>query len=91
MSDLFKRIEQIVQGFFYELVKELHTIGAGPKPILVKNLSVEKLTRGTAEAESDVLRERAQAIGKVIRSEDGIGRAVNLIGKISNNFHNVYL
>jgi len=71
--------------------KRVQAIGAGPKPILVKNLSVEKLTRGMAEAESDALRERAQAIGKVIRSEDGIGRAVNLIGKISNNFHNVYL
>jgi sterol 3beta-glucosyltransferase len=71
--------------------KRVQAIGAGPKPILVKNLSVEKLTGGMAEAESDALRERAQAIGKVIRSEDGIGRAVNLIGKISNNFHNVYL
>ena len=61
--------------------KRVHAIGAGPKPIPVKNLSVEKLTRAMAEAESDALRERAQAIGQEIRNEDGIGRAVKLIEK----------
>jgi sterol 3beta-glucosyltransferase len=67
--------------------KRVHEIGAGPKPILVKNLSVDKLIRAMAEAESPAIRERAQAIGQKIRSEDGIGRAVGLIESYSNNFH----
>lgn len=71
--------------------KRVQAIGAGPKPILVKNLSVEKLTRAIAEAESKVLRERAKAIGQEIRSDDGIDRAVILIEKISNDFHSNHL
>jgi sterol 3beta-glucosyltransferase len=67
--------------------KRVQAIGAGPKPILVKNLSVEKLTRAMAEAESDALRERAHAIGQEIKSEGGVGGAVELIEKFSNNFH----
>jgi sterol 3beta-glucosyltransferase len=67
--------------------RRAHAIGAGPKPILVKNLSVDKLTRAIADAESYALLECAQAIGQEIRSEDGIGKAMDLIGKYSNNFH----
>ena len=71
--------------------KRVRAIGAGPKPILVKNLSVKKLTRAMAEAGSDALHERAQAIGQEIRSEDGIGRAVKLIEKLSADFHGDHL
>lgn len=71
--------------------KRVHAIGAGPKPVLVRNLSVEKLTRAIAEAERDALRERAQAFGQAIRSEDGIGSAVKLIEKYSNEFHRGHL
>jgi sterol 3beta-glucosyltransferase len=71
--------------------RRVHAIGAGPKPILVKNLSVEKLTRAMAEAESDVLCEQAQAIGHEIRSEDGVASAIKLIEKYSNDFHSVHL
>jgi sterol 3beta-glucosyltransferase len=69
--------------------KRVQAIGAGPKPILVKNLSVEKLT--AAIAESDALHERVQTIGWQIRSEDGISRAVHLIEKYSNDFHRDHL
>jgi len=68
--------------------KRVHAIGAGPKPILVKKLTPDRLTHAIAEAEGDVLQERAQAIGQEIRSEDGVGRAINLIEKFSNDFHN---
>jgi sterol 3beta-glucosyltransferase len=68
--------------------KRVHAIGVGPKPILVKNLSVESLTKAIAEAESDSLRERAQLIGQKIRTEDGVDEAVRLIEKYSNDFHN---
>ncbi len=57
----------------------VHAIGAGPKPILVKNLSVERLTDAIVEAGSKSLRERAESIGQKIRSEDGVGQAVQFI------------
>lgn len=64
----------------------VHAIGAGPKPILVKNLSVEKLTQAIAGAESNVVRERAQAVGQRIRSEDGVKSAVELIEAYRSGF-----
>jgi len=59
--------------------RQVHAVGAGPKPILVKNLSVEKLTQAIAEAEEEAVRKRAQKIGRNIRNEDGIGSAVRFI------------
>jgi sterol 3beta-glucosyltransferase len=67
--------------------RRVHAIGAGPRPILVKKLSFGRLTRAIAEAETNAVRERAQAIGRAIRSEDGVGRAVQWIEKYSNDFH----
>ena len=64
----------------------VHAIGAGPKPILVNNLSVENLMRAIAEAESDAVCERAQGIGQRIRSEDGVKNAVELIEIYSQKF-----
>jgi sterol 3beta-glucosyltransferase len=57
----------------------VHAIGAGPKPILVKNLSAKKLALTIAEAELSAVRERAQFIGQRIRREDGVKDAVELI------------
>jgi sterol 3beta-glucosyltransferase len=68
--------------------KRVQAIGAGPKPILVKKLTVENLRRAIAEAEGEVLHERAHAIGQAIRSEDGVSSALNLIEKFSNDYHN---
>ncbi|NJN79435.1 MAG: hypothetical protein HC797_02645 [Anaerolineales bacterium] len=62
--------------------------GAGPKPILVKNLSVEKLAQAIVEAESNVIRQQAQAIGQVIRGEDGVGEAIRLIESYVFEFEN---
>lgn len=71
--------------------KRIQAIGAGPKPILVKALSLEKLTRAIARAEQEALRERAQAIGQEIRCEEGINNAVKLIEKYSNDFQRSHL
>ena len=57
----------------------VHAIGVGPRSILVKNLSVKNLVQAIAEAESNVIRERAQVIGQEIRSEDGVKDAIKLI------------
>ncbi len=59
--------------------RRVHAVGAGPKPILVKHLSVERLTRAIAEAGSKAAGERADVIGREIRSENGVSRAVEFV------------
>jgi UDP:flavonoid glycosyltransferase YjiC (YdhE family) len=59
--------------------RRVHAVGAGPKPIPVRDLSVEKLTQAIVKAEVDVLRKRAQDIGQRIRGEGGVRRATALI------------
>lgn len=59
--------------------RRVHAVGAGPKPILVRNLAVEKLMQVIVDVEGDDARKRAQDIGQRIRSEDGVRRAVELI------------
>lgn len=59
--------------------KRIHTVGAGPQPIYVSKLSVEKLAHAIVEAEGEAIRQRAQAIGQSIRSEDGVKYAAELI------------
>jgi sterol 3beta-glucosyltransferase len=71
--------------------RRVHAIEAGPKPILVKDLSVENLTRAMAEAKTNAIRERARAISQVIRNEDGIDETIKLIKKYSNDFHKEHL
>lgn len=57
----------------------VYATGAGPRPILVKNLSTEKLVRAIAEAGNQAICKQAQALGERIRSEDGVSQAVALI------------
>ncbi len=64
----------------------VHAVGAGPSPILVKNLSVENLTRAIAEAESRAVCKRAHAVGQRIRGEDGVKSAVELIEAYAREF-----
>lgn len=68
--------------------RRVHATGAGPRPILVKKLSVEKLIRAILEAEDEAVRTRAQAIGQRIGSEDGVGQAVDLIESCVSNWGN---
>ena len=67
----------------------VNAIGVGPKPILVKNLSVENLTQAIAEAESSTTRKRAQFIGQSIRSEKGIDNAIMLIESYVSEFKRI--
>lgn len=57
----------------------VHAIGAGPKPIRVNQLSVEKMASAMAEAETNLILERAQVTGQRIRSEEGVDTAIKLI------------
>jgi sterol 3beta-glucosyltransferase len=68
--------------------RRVHAIGAGPKPIPVRNLSSENLTQAIVEAEDHTLRGCAQAIGQIIRSENGVQRAVDVIENHIINFGN---
>jgi sterol 3beta-glucosyltransferase len=63
--------------------KRVYVNGAGPKPIFVKDLSVDKLTDAVVEAESKAIRERAQSIGWKIRGEEGVLHAIRLIESCS--------
>jgi sterol 3beta-glucosyltransferase len=65
----------------------VHAIGVGPKPILVKDLSVEKLSRAIVETEKASFSKSAEIIGQQIASEDGTGETVKWIETYSNNFH----
>jgi UDP:flavonoid glycosyltransferase YjiC (YdhE family) len=54
-------------------------LGAGPAYIPRKRLTVENLAHAIDQATTDPsIRERARAIGESIRSEDGVGAAVDL-------------
>ena len=67
--------------------RRVHATGAGPKPVFVKNLSVENLTEVIVEAESNVIRERVQVIGQRIRGEDGVNDATKLIESYISDFN----
>ena len=57
----------------------VHAIGAGPRPISARKLTVEKLARALLEMDEDAIRDTAQAVGRKIRAEDGVGELVRLI------------
>ncbi len=67
--------------------KRVAAIGAGPHPIPVARLTVERLTAALAQAETPSIRNGAQAAGRAIRSEDGVGAAVDLIERHAARFH----
>jgi UDP:flavonoid glycosyltransferase YjiC (YdhE family) len=70
--------------------RRVHALGAGPKPLPVKGLSVKKLVRAIAEAENESSLIHAQSLGKQIRNEDGTGVAVKWIAEYSNSLHRKY-
>lgn len=80
-------IPQVVVPFMADQpfwARRVHAIGVGPKPVLVKKLSVENLTQAMLEAKASIIRERAQLLGQKIRSEDGVSRAIKLIESVHN-------
>lgn len=62
----------------------VHRLGAGPRPIPRRRLTVERLEKAMREATgSPAMAETAARIGAQIRAEDGVGRAVRLIEQIA--------
>jgi sterol 3beta-glucosyltransferase len=65
------------QPFWGNTVKAL---GAGTEPIPAKGLTADKLAEAIQRATGDPkMRQRAESIGRLIRSEDGIGNAVEIV------------
>ena len=63
--------------------KQVYINGAGPQPVFVKSLSIDKLVGAIVEAESKTIRERARTIGQNIRGEAGVHHAIRLIESYS--------
>jgi sterol 3beta-glucosyltransferase len=62
----------------------VHALGAGPKPIPQKKLTAENLAAAIEQAvSSPAIREKAENIGRLIRNENGIGKAVEIIESIA--------
>jgi UDP:flavonoid glycosyltransferase YjiC (YdhE family) len=57
----------------------VHAIGAGPRPISARKITAGTLAQALLGLDDNVLRETAQAVGRKIRAEDGVGDLVRLI------------
>jgi sterol 3beta-glucosyltransferase len=57
----------------------VHAVGAGPRPIHVKELNAGRLASALADAEGDARRNRARLIGRAIQCEDGVGDAIRVV------------
>jgi len=61
------------------------SLGVGPKPIPRKKLSSTRLAKAIQEVQSNLeMSERAANLGSKIRTENGIGRAIEIISEINN-------
>ena len=60
--------------------KRVFDLGVGPAPIPQKRLTTERLVAAIRQMTSDAdMQARAARLGELIRTEDGVGNAVNLI------------
>lgn len=61
----------------------VYTLGVGPKPIPQYGLTADTLAEALMQAvNDDGMRQRAAQLGEKIRAEDGVARAVQIIGTI---------
>ncbi|HSD82983.1 MAG TPA: glycosyltransferase [Anaerolineae bacterium] len=62
--------------------RRLDALGVGPSPLSRRQFTAEKLAEAIARAVTDQgIRQRAAALGAIIRAEDGVGNAVALINR----------
>jgi sterol 3beta-glucosyltransferase len=68
------------QPFWGGIVQQL---GVGPEPIPQRRLTADRLAEAIRMAVQDVaMQNRADELGKKIRAEDGVARAVEIIGNL---------
>lgn len=77
-------VPSIVTPFFGDQpfwAQRVVALGVGPKPIPRKTLTVDRLAEAIRTAVTDTaMRQRAAVLGVAIRAEDGVARAVEVIG-----------
>lgn len=63
--------------------RRLYELGVGPAPVPQKALNVDDLAAAIRQAVADdAMRQRAAALGVEIRAEDGVARAVEIVGQL---------
>ena len=63
--------------------RRVHALGAGPKPVPQKKLTTERLAAAIrAVTENKRMRSLAEELGERIRAENGVARAVEIIGEV---------
>jgi len=71
-------IPHIIDQFIWGA--KVQELGVGPQPISRTKLTVERLTDALLQLSNDLeMREKAAALGRQIRSENGVERAIELI------------
>jgi len=68
----------------------IHAIGAGPISIPVRKLTVDNLIAAIIEADGESIRNVAQATGRTIRAEDGVGQTVKFIEEYAAKWRKLY-
>jgi sterol 3beta-glucosyltransferase len=62
--------------------ERVHDLGVGVKPIQAKGLTAARLAESIHRAVREAqIRQRAESLGRLIRSEDGIGNAVKIVSQ----------
>ena len=61
-------------------------MGERPKPILIKNIYVDRLACAIAEAQLNTIRDRAQVVCQNIRSENSIADVIKIIKENADEF-----
>ena len=67
--------------------RRMHELGVSTAPIRLRDIRVENLTAAVQAAVTDpALRQRAAEVGEKVKAEDGVSRAVALIGDYAARF-----
>jgi sterol 3beta-glucosyltransferase len=64
--------------------KRVYAVGAGPRPVLLNDLSVEKLTQAIVYAEHETVCQGARAVRQRLRNEDGVNISIKIMEHYSN-------
>ncbi|MFN2148287.1 MAG: glycosyltransferase [Anaerolineales bacterium] len=63
--------------------RRVRALGVGPRPVQARQLNPERLARAISDAiDSPEIASAAAALGERIRAEDGVARAVELVGEM---------
>ncbi|MGO9935451.1 MAG: glycosyltransferase [Steroidobacteraceae bacterium] len=57
--------------------RRVEALGVGPRPIPFANLTAELLANALRETSDHAMRQRAADLGRLLRSEDGVGTAID--------------